>query len=93
MVVTIRTDSMAAVGAWSKERSGPPAINQIVREMALDLAEGLYDFDFVEHVAGIVNVLARNPGLVGNEHHAIGDVANYLARGVVNVVAVNVTET
>ena len=57
-LTTIRTDSMAAVGAWSKERSSTPAINQIVRELALDLAEGLYDFDYVEHIAGTENILA-----------------------------------
>ena len=49
---------MAAVGAWSKERSSTPAMNQIVREIALDRAEVLYEFDYVEHVAGTANVLA-----------------------------------
>ena len=58
VLVTLRTDSMAGIGAWSKERSSTPAIHQIVREMALDLAEGLYEFDYVEHVAGTTNVLA-----------------------------------
>ena len=58
VVVALLTDSMAAIGACSKERSSTPAINMIVREMALDQAEGLYDFDSVEHIAGTVNTLA-----------------------------------
>ena len=57
-VVTIRTDSMAAVGSWSKERLSTPAINAIVREVALDQAEGLYEIDFVWHVAGVANDIA-----------------------------------
>ena len=56
--VTIRTDSMAAIGAWSKERSTTPSINMVVREMALDFAEGLYAFDVVQHIEGTKNVLA-----------------------------------
>ena len=58
MKVTIRTDSMAAIGAWSKERSTTPNINMVVREMALDQAEGLYAFDVVQHIEGVKNVLA-----------------------------------
>ena len=58
VIVTLRTDSTAAVGPWSKERSSIPAINLIVRELALDRAEGLYEFDYVEHLAGIANILA-----------------------------------
>ena len=47
VIVTLRTDSMAAVGAWSKERSSTPSIAAVVRELALDMAEGLYEFDAV----------------------------------------------
>ena len=56
--VTIKTDSMAAIGSWSKERSTTPSINAIVREMALDQAEGLYEFNFIEHIAGDANNVA-----------------------------------
>ena len=52
IVVRVRTDSMAAVGAWEKERSTTPAINAIVREMALDVAEAKYKLDIVEHLPG-----------------------------------------
>ena len=58
MTITIRTDSMAAIGAWSKERSSTPDINTVVREMALDLSEGLYAFDAIQHIEGKRNVLA-----------------------------------
>ena len=49
---------MAALGAWSKERSSTPAICMIVRELSLDLAEGLYEFDYVTHIVGAENILA-----------------------------------
>ena len=55
--VTVRTDSAAAVGSWTKERSPSPAINTIVREAALDMAEGLYRVDLAEHIPGITNIL------------------------------------
>ena len=56
--ITIKTDSMAAIGAWSKERSSTPSINAIVREMALDQAEGLYEFTVIEHISGLDNDIA-----------------------------------
>jgi len=56
--VRIRTDSSAAVGAWRKERSNTPKINAIVREMALDQAEGLYTIDVIQHLPGVLNTLA-----------------------------------
>ena len=55
--VRVRTDSAAAVGAWTKERSPSPAINTIVREAALDMAEGLYKIDVTEHIPGWTNEL------------------------------------
>ena len=53
--VRVRTDSAAAVGSWTKERSPSPAINAIVREAALDMAEGRYKIDVTEHIPGITN--------------------------------------
>ena len=38
-------------------RSKDPRMNEVVREIALDLAEGRYEHDFIEHVPGILNVL------------------------------------
>lgn len=57
-VVKIRSDSQAALGAWRKERSTHPAMNAVVREMALDLAEGKYKIDIKEHVPGRLNLWA-----------------------------------
>jgi hypothetical protein len=55
LAVGLRSDSMAALQAWRKERSGVPAINAITREMSLDLAEGLYKVDALEHIPGKLN--------------------------------------
>jgi len=54
--VTVRSDSSAALGAWTKERSKSPAVNEVVREAALDMAEGLYRIDYREHVPGKENL-------------------------------------
>ena len=32
-------------------------MNTVIREMVLDLAEGLYELDFMEHVPGVLNVV------------------------------------
>ena len=54
--VMVKTDSMSALGAWDKERSKSVAVNAVVREAALDMAEGLYRIDVREHIAGVSNV-------------------------------------
>ena len=56
--VHVRSDSQAAIGAALKLRSPEPAINAVVRELALDLAEGKYSLDFFEHLPGRCNVYA-----------------------------------
>ena len=56
-IVAARTDSAAAVGSWNKERSPSAAINAVVREAALDMAEGLYRVDTTEHIPGVTNIL------------------------------------
>ena len=58
LIVRIRSDSKAAVGAWTKERSSTPGINTVVREMALDIVEGVYKIDVKEHLPGKFNVVA-----------------------------------
>ena len=57
LVVVVRTDSMSAIGAWNKQSSKSSAVNDIVREVALDLAEGRYRVDIREHVEGKMNLL------------------------------------
>ena len=46
---------MAALMAWKKERSKIPAINAVTREVSLDLADGLYTVDALEHIPGKLN--------------------------------------
>ena len=53
--VWIRSDSQAAPGAALKLRSTNPQMNEVIRELALDLAEGKYELDFFEHVPGVEN--------------------------------------
>ena len=56
--VYVRSDSSAALDATFKLRSPDPRINAVVREISLDLAEGRYDIQFVEHLPGRCNVVA-----------------------------------
>ena len=56
--VVVRTDSTAALGAAARLRSPDPRMNAVIRELALDLAEGRYPLDVVDHVAGVDNDVA-----------------------------------
>ena len=56
--VRVRSDSTAALGAAVRLRSRDPRMNAVIRELALDLAEGRYDLEFVEHIPGVTNVVA-----------------------------------
>ena len=56
--VYLRSDSQAALWAAFKLRSPDPSINAVVREISLDLAEGEYEIDFLEHILGANNVYA-----------------------------------
>ena len=56
--IILRSDSKAAIGAVLELRSRAPQINEVVREMALDLAEGRYAYDIVRHLLGKINKLA-----------------------------------
>ena len=49
---------MAALGSLKKLRSPTPMMSAITREISLEAAEGLYEIDFLEHVAGAANVWA-----------------------------------
>ena len=49
---------MAALLAWRKQRSKIAAINAVTREVALDLAEGLYTVDHLVHLPGRLNCWA-----------------------------------
>ena len=58
MSVTVKSDSKAALGAADKLRSPSVAMNEVVREMSLDLAEGRYKIDLLKHLLGKLNVWA-----------------------------------
>jgi hypothetical protein len=58
LAVCLRSDSMAALGAWAKERSTNPAINLVTRELSLDCAEGKFTVDRLEHLPGVANTWA-----------------------------------
>jgi hypothetical protein len=58
LAVRVRSDSSAALGAMRRERSSNPNVNAVVRELALDLAEGIYAIDVREHLPGKSNTWA-----------------------------------
>ena len=52
----LRADSLAALGAVSKLASSAPGLGLIMREIALDEAENMIGFKWLEHVPGVANV-------------------------------------
>ena len=84
VVVVTRTDSMAALGSYSAGRSTHRVMNLLVREYALDAAQGLYEPTFVKHVRGVDNKLAdalsrlNAPGSTGSTPAALMDAARLL---------------
>jgi hypothetical protein len=58
LTIRVRSDSAAALGAMRRERSSQPHVNAVVRELALDLAEGLYKIDVRDHLPGKDNTWA-----------------------------------
>ena len=57
-VVRVRSDSQAALQAMGKLRSPCQHINEVIRELALDLAEGRYHINVGQHIAGDLNTIA-----------------------------------
>ena len=58
LFVHVRSDAAAALGAIHKLKSKCPSINALVREIALDVAEGLYEVNLAEHLPGHENIWA-----------------------------------
>ena len=56
-LLVARSDAIAALGALNKSSSTTPQLNKIVREVALDLAEGRYDLEVLGHVPAEWNVV------------------------------------
>jgi len=59
LAVCLKSDSTATVGSWAKEWSTNANINAVVRPMSLDLAEGKYTVDRLEHLPGKLNEAAE----------------------------------
>ena len=56
--ILVKSDSMAALGALNREGSSKPLTNKVVREIALDLAEGVYDVEVLGHQPASWNAIA-----------------------------------
>ena len=57
-LILTRSDSMAALGAVLKSSAGTVRMNRVTQELALDMAEGLYEPAIVSHLPAQWNVLA-----------------------------------
>ena len=57
-VAIVRSDSLAALGALNKLSGGTDMINRVVREVALDWAEGSYVVDVFGHIPADLNDLS-----------------------------------
>ena len=55
-IIMARSDAMAALGAMNKTSSSNASMNRVVRETALDLAEGSYELDILGHLPATWNV-------------------------------------
>ena len=60
MTGEILADSSAALGAHAKQRSPNLAVNDVVREIALDLAEGKYHVEVHTHLPGWCHLDSRS---------------------------------
>ena len=56
--VAIRTDNITTISMLIKVKGTSPALRRIAKELALDLAEGTYEPDAVEHTPGVQNTVA-----------------------------------
>ena len=56
--IVVQSDSLAALGSAAKLGSSIPQMNLIVRELALEMAEGTFEVVLYGHVPGHLNVEA-----------------------------------
>ena len=79
-VLMARSDAMAALGAINKTSSPNPAMNRVVREVALDLSEGSYELDILGHIPAVWNTvtdaLSRLEAPPPDTHEIPGILAN-----------------
>ena len=57
VVVRCKSDSRAALGAILKLSTASRSLQPIVREIALDMAQGVYNVQLFQHIPGFTNVL------------------------------------
>ena len=56
IVIEVRSDSMGALRMALKLASPTPELNKVAQELALDLADQLYDISILAHTPGVANV-------------------------------------
>ena len=56
--MAVKADNLAALTMTATMRAKRGPMSLIAREMALDIAEGLYVPNVVEHIPGVTNVVA-----------------------------------
>ena len=57
-VLEVRSDSVATLAMVATMRARTPGLNLIARELALELAEGCFRPQVVEHIPGVANCIA-----------------------------------
>ena len=58
IILTIRTDNIAALAMCAKMQPHSQQLGIVARELALDVADSSYSPDIVEHIPGLSNVAA-----------------------------------
>ena len=51
----VRGDNLSALASLLKLKAKDPLLNSVAREIALDIAEGMYEVNLLEHIPGIAN--------------------------------------
>ena len=57
-VLHVASDNMAALAMVCKMQPHSPALNTVARELALDVADSIYEPQVAEHVPGVANIAA-----------------------------------
>ena len=57
-VVHVRSDNMAALYTVTKMQPSGPSLMVVARELALDVADAVYDPQLVSHIPGVANLAA-----------------------------------
>ena len=57
IALAIRSDNVGALTAVAKLTAGSPAMGLCARELALEVAEGSFAPDILEHISGVSNVI------------------------------------